>query len=297
MSRWHGWYALILLSWCSIALPASESGAAVTVRDDSGREVGLKKPARRIVALAPFLTELAFAGGSGDLLVGVSAYSDYPDAASALPRVGDAYGLDLERVLSLGPDLVLAWASGNGATQIDRLRQLGLTVYVSEPQRLHDVESTLERLGVLTGRQESAHAAAVAFRTDIDALRARYADQPTVRVFYELWHQPWITVGGSHLISDVIELCGGHNVFGDVAELAPVVDIEAIVARDPQVILVGADADQADSVRQRWARWMLASAVRESQVYVVAPELLQRQTTRVSEGATRACELIARARK
>lgn len=297
MSRWFGWVALILLSCCLTALPASELDERVSVRDDSGREVQLGRPAQRIIALAPFLTELVFAAGSGDLLVGVSEYSDYPDAARALPRLGDAYGLDLERVLSARPDLVLVWASGNGATQIERLRQLGLTVYVSEPQRLRDIESTLERLGVLSGRQQSARATAAKYRAGIDALRDRYANRSPVRVFYELWHQPSITVGGSHLISDVITLCGGRNVFADVAELAPVVDIEAVVARDPQVILVGAEAGQADAVQQRWRRWELASAVREGHVYVVPPELLQRQTTRVVEGATRVCKLIARARR
>ncbi len=297
MSRRAGWYALVLASGVSTAVLASPVDAPVTVRDDGGREVQLSQPARRIVSLAPFLTELVFAAGGGDLLVGVSAHSDYPEPATMLPRVGDAYGLDLERLVSLRPDLVLAWASGNGATQIERLRQLGLTVYVSEPQRLRDIESTLQRVGVLTARQQSAHASAAAFRSAIGVLRARYAGQPTVRVFYELWHQPWITVGGAHFISDVIALCGGHNVFADVDELAPVVDVEAIVARDPQVILVGAEASRADSVRQRWQRWTHASAVRDGHVYVVPPELLQRQTTRVVEGATRACELIARARR
>lgn len=297
MSRRAGWYALVLVSGVWTAVLASPVATSVTVRDDGGREVQLSQPARRIISLAPFLTELVFAAGGGDLLVGVSAHSDYPEPATMLPRVGDAYGLDLERLVSLRPDLVLAWASGNGATQIERLRQLGLTVYVSEPQRLRDIESTLQRIGVLTARQPSAHASAAAFRSAIGVLRARYAGQPTVRVFYELWHQPWITVGGAHFISDVIALCGGYNVFADVNELAPVVDIEAIVARDPQVILVGAEASRADSARQRWQRWAHASAVRDGHVYVVPPELLQRQTTRVVEGATRACELIARARR
>ena len=297
MNRWRGWRAFVLLSYFSMSLPATANGTDIQVRDDAGQLIELEQPARRIVALAPFLTELVFAAGAGDLLVGVSAFSDYPDEARAIPQLGDAYGLDLERLLSLRPDLVLAWSSGTGAAQIGKLRDLGLTVYVSEPRRLGDIGSTLERFGALSGRQHTARAAATEFGAAIDALRARYSGQAPIRVFYELWHQPWITVGGPHFISDVIALCGGRNAFADVNELAPVVDAEAVLARDPQVVLVGAESASDESVRRRWQRWALVSAVREGHVYVVPPELLQRQTTRVVAGATQACELIARARQ
>ncbi len=208
--------ALVCVAWslcCAIA------SAAVEVRDDAGRVVRLERPATRIVSLAPHLTELLFAIGAGDRLVGVTGFSDYPPAATALPRVGGLYGLDVERLLALKPDLVVAWRSGTAEAELDTLERLGLRVFRNEPRTLDDIATTMARLGTLTGDEPGANAAAADFRARVATLRDTYASRSPVRVFYQVWNDPLMTIGGPQPITQVIELCGGRNVFASVKML------------------------------------------------------------------------------
>lgn len=284
------WLVAALAAWLPLAAPA-----AITVRDDLGHSVRLATPADRIVALAPHITELLFAAGAGDKVVGVSSHSDWPRAARKLPRVGGAHGISLETILMLHPDLVVAWDSGNGSKAIARLRRLGLPVYVSEPQRLADIARTLEQLGRLAGTYAQARRAATDFRTGLQAL-ARHRDDQAVSVFYEIWPEPLITINGSHFISQVIRLCGGRNIFAGQQTLAPQVSIEAVLARRPQVIIVGGANNKRPAWLDAWRNWPELPAVRQNQLYFIAPDLIQRPTPRILQGTRRLCELLDRAR-
>lgn len=277
---------LLLLTLC---LPGF---AAVAVRDDSGREVRLEAPARRIVSLAPHVTELLFDIGAGGAIVAATEYSDYPDAAKRLPSVGGLGGIDLERIVALKPDLVIAWQSGTAQAQLDALVRLGIPVFRSEPHTLGDVATTLERLGTLTGHAREASTKADDFRSKVGALRATYASRAPVRVFYQVWNNPLMTIGGPHLITSVIELCGGRNVFASVGMLAPTIDAEAVIAADPQLIVTASENGDRRNDVARWSRWTSVSAVRHHRYLFLDPAVITRHTPRILIGAETLCRAI-----
>ena len=221
----------------ALACVAQTSSASVSVTDDAGDTITLAAPARRVISLAPHITELIYAAGGGARLVGAVSYSDYPPAAKQVPRVGDNRALDLERIAALKPDLIVVWRHGNAEQQIDRLRDLHIPLFFSEPRRLDDIATSLTRLGVLLDTSSTAQPAAEAFRHDIARLRTRYATRAPVSVFYEAWDQPLMTLNGEHMISDVIALCGGRNVFAGLKPLVPTVSTEAVLAANPDAIV------------------------------------------------------------
>jgi iron complex transport system substrate-binding protein len=282
--------AVLLLQW-----PLAPVQADITVSDDAGRPVKLTGPARRIVSLAPYITELLFAAGAGDAVVGVTEFSDHPEAARSIARIGSGTGLDLEAILALQPDLVVAWQSGNPAGQVERLQSLGMTVFMSEPRQLLDVPDTLLRLGRLAGTEQVAQANADNFIRRYHQLRQRYAQHPVVSVFYQIWGQPLMTLNGEHLFSDVVRLCGGRNVFADLPALAPQIDIEAVLAVDPEVIVVAADKKDSPLLAA-WERWPSLSAVAHGHVYAIARDRLVRHSPRILDGAEELCVILDGAR-
>ncbi len=279
----------LLLLW---ALPAVPAWAEIQVTDDAGNRFVLEQPAQRIVSLAPHITELLFAAGAGAAVVGVSEYSDYPAAAADLPRISGGSGLDLEAIVGLRPDLVIAWQSGNPAHQVKRLRQLGLRVFISEPRRLEGVADTLEHFGRLSGHPVQGQEQAAHFRRGFSDLARRYAGQDTVDVFYAIWQQPLMTVNGEHLISDVIGLCGGRNVFAEQPGLTPRIGIEAVLAADPQVIIAGGGERELPELLAMWAPWPELRAVQHRHLYTLPRDLMVRPAPRVLDGAERLCRLL-----
>ena len=271
----------LLVLWCA-------AGAA-QVTDDYGRRVELASPARRIVSLAPHLTETLYAAGAGSRLVGAADFSDYPAEARALPRVGNDAAIDLEAVLALRPDLVVAWPNALTHRPVDRIESLGIPVYRSEPRTLEDIARTLERLGVLAGAADSAHRAAQRFRSRAAELGARYAARPKVRAFYQVWDRPLLTVNGEHLISRVMALCGGENVFAAMPVFVPEVDREAVLHANPDVILGSAWLDA-------WRAFPGMAAAARGQLVAVPAELIQRHTPRILDGAEAVCRAFEAAR-
>ena len=272
------------------------SGAEISVVDDTGRTLRLAAPARRIVALAPHIVENLFAAGAGAYLVGVTEYSDFPAAAKKLPRLGDFARLDLEAIVALHPDLVIAWASGNPAAYLDKLKTLGLPLFISEPRSLADVAASVERFGQLAATTAVAAPAAQALRRRSDSLRRLYAGRPAVRVFYQLWNQPLATVNGKHLISEVLRLCGGDNVYAGLHQLAPTLDVEAVLAADPEAIIAsGMDAARPEWL-DMWKRWPALTASARGNLFFVPPDLINRPTGRVVDGAEIVCRHLQTAR-
>jgi iron complex transport system substrate-binding protein len=277
------------------ATPGAAAGQRVSVSDDEGRILALPRPAQRVVALAPHLTELVFAAGGGAKLVGVIRYSDHPAAARALPVVGDAFALNLERIAQLRPDLVLVWHSGLGQRQREQLRALKLPVYESEIRRVDDIAATLHRVGTLLGTAATADAAANSLMQRWIALQARYAARAPVRVFYQLWQQPLMTINGEHLIAQAITACGGVNVFASLPGLTPTVSWEAAAQSDPELI-AGARVDRQTMPQGRWAELTQVEAVKHQRYALLPPELLGRMGPRFIDGAQLLCEAIDKAR-
>jgi len=286
---------LLLVALLLLHGPGTSVRAAIRVIDDAGQALVLEQPARRIVSLAPNITELLFAAGAGDRVVGVTEFSDYPEAAQSVTRVGSGAGLDLEAILALRPDLVVAWQSGNPAGQVERLRSLGINLFISEPRQLLDVPDTLLRLGRLAGTEAAAQASADSFKRRYEQLRQAYAQRPEVSVFYQIWERPLMTLNGEHLFSDVLRLCGGHNVFAELPALAPQVDVEAVLAADPEVIIVAVDGEDSPLLAA-WRRWPSLSAVRQGHLYGIARERLVRNTPRILDGAGELCVILEGAR-
>jgi iron complex transport system substrate-binding protein len=283
---------LVLLAMLAVTLHAR---AQISVTDDTGNTLRLQTPATRIVALSPHLAETLYAAGAGGRVVGAVSFSDYPEGAKAIRRVGDAGRIDLEAVAALKPDLILAWQSGNPAAQVARLKSLGFPVFVVEPQRVEDVASQIERIGVLTGIR-AAEASAAAYRERLASLARAQIGKPPVTVFYQIWHSPLITVGGPQIISDLIRLCGGSNIFSSLATVAPVVTVEAVLAADPEVIIASGSNSGHPAWLADWRRWPRLTAVKRDNLRAIDPDLVQRHTPRLLDGAEQLCKILDDAR-
>ena len=277
-------------------LVGEASGDDVCAVDDADREVCLAAPAERIVALSPGATELLFAAGAGQRVVAVVDHSDYPPAASELPSVGSHERLDLERLVTLQPDLVIAWATGNPADQVARLERLGLPVFQIEPRDVEGIATALERLARLAGSAEEGRLAAENLRQGFAQVAAHHVAIPPVSVFYQVWDSPLMTVNDAHWIGTVIALCGGVNVFGDLSRLVPRIGEEAVLAADPEVIIAGGRGEENRSWLAHWERFPELTAVTRENLFFVPPSLLQRPTPRLLEGSRRLCETLEVAR-
>lgn len=295
---WRAFVASIslLFSYILTISPAhSQSADSLTVIDDDQRTVTLDSPPQRIVSLAPSLTELLFSLGVGDRIVGVMDYSDFPPQAASLPVVGRFDMLDMERIISLQPDLIVAWRSGNPRGALQRLAELGFSVYIAEPDSLDSIASHLQRLGRLTGKAAEAEALSQGFRQQLDTLRQQHLYDENVTVFYQVWHSPIISVGGTELINDMIAMCGGTNIFAELPT-GPKVNLEDILARNPQVIIASGSTEAAPDWLQNWLAWPDLDAVRGGHLYFIPPDLVQRHSLRALQGTRQMCQYIDQVR-
>lgn len=272
---------------------STKASATVSVVDDSGNTVMLTAPAQRIVSLAAHATELLFAAGAGNQVVGVSEYSDFPAAAKQLPSVGGSGQLDIERIVSLKPDLIVAWGSGNNRRQLARLRKLGLTVFESEPRNFEAIADSLERLGALVGRDDG-RLQAQQFRQQIQTLQQEYAGRSRITVFYQIWSTPLMTLNDGHLVSQAIKLCGGVNVFGQLKPLVPTISREAVFTTNPDMIIV---SDEKGNGLERWRSFKRMQAVASGNLMTIDGGVMNRAGPRVIEATRTLCEQVDQARK
>jgi iron complex transport system substrate-binding protein len=278
-------------------LPISpETLAEISVIDDTEKSVTLANPARRIISLAPHVTELLYAAGAGSRIVGAVEYSDYPADAKRIPRVGSGFGFDMEAIVAMQPDLIIAWQSGNPSWQVARLSSLGVPVFVTEPRRLDDVAGLLERLGRLAGTEVVAAKTAGEFRRQRAQLQARYSGRPPVTVFYQVIDAALLTVNGQHLINDVIDLCGGQNVFSGLPALTPRVDVESVLQKNPDALLASGHAPLWPAWRERWRAWPAFSAAARGNLFFIPPDLIHRHSPRILQGAEQVCAALDKAR-
>lgn len=299
MKTLRSFVLLSLFFFSSFLYPylSSTADASLILTDDRGRSIHLNRSARRIISLAPNITELVFAAGAGNKLVGVSSFSDYPDAAKLIPNIGDASSLDLERIVALNPDLVIAWGGGNRAVDIDKLEKLGLTVFVTKADRLEDISRLLRKTGKLAGTLEIAEISANAYDIELYKIKQNYKNRKQVGVLYLIWHQPFMTVGGNHIISDIISICGGINVFSAAPSLTLVVSEENILEIDPQVIISSMLFESPEAGAQElWQKFSYIKAMRNDHLFFVHPDLILRQTPRMLKATRRICEQIESAR-
>ncbi len=277
---------------------SASCAAEITVIDDLGRELSFESPAQRIVSLAPHNTENLFTAGAGAQIVGTVDHSDFPPAALDIPRIGNYKQFNVEAILALKPDLIIAWSSGNTQASVKQLIDLGLPVFYSEPGTFELIISNIERFSQLSGQTETAAPQLASMRETIRTLQQRYADQSPVGVFYQVWDQPLITLNGDHSVSRAIEICGGFNVFSEEPTIAPRINIEGIIAKNPQLILLaGHEKEQALKWMDKWEKWSAIDAVSHQQVKPIEADIVNRPTQRFIEGTRTICELIDAARQ
>jgi iron complex transport system substrate-binding protein len=284
--------ALLTLCWVLYVAPAC---ATIVLPQPGGGKLVLNEAAQRIVTLAPNLTELVFAAGAGDRLVGVVEYSNFPPAARQVPRVGDAFRIDLESVLALSPDLVIAWPSGNPPGALEKLVQLGLNVWRIEIRAPAEIADSLEHIARAAGNGATGMAAAAQLREQLGALRREHAGKPTVSYFYQVSSRPLYTVNGAHIISRGLALCGARNIFADLPALAPQVSVEAVVAANPMAIIAPRDGD-APMVLDSWRDWPALRAVKNQALFYLPADAISQATPRLLDSLETACGLFEEAR-
>jgi iron complex transport system substrate-binding protein len=291
--RWVRIAGLAASLW--LAAPAQAGGPLRNVTDDSGRTVTVVQAPLRIVSLAPGATELLFAAGAGAQVIATVEYSDEPPAARKIPRIGDVAAVDMERLVSLHPDVVVVWASGGNPAQRQKIAGLRIPMYEQQVARLADIPAGVRRLGVLAGTEAVADHAAQEMDAHLAMLTRQYsaAAGKAPSVLLQVWNRPIYTVGGKQLMSDALSICGARNVFGDLAEPGPVVDTEAVIARDPDIIIVAAPQGEGAVWVTDWKRLGSLSAVRNNKVVVFEDQALSRLGPSVIGATEGLCRLLA----
>ena len=287
------WLAALFM--LSLLVPSLAQAEKPCVSDALDQRVCLAEPAQRVVSLSPGATELLFSAGAGDRVVAVSAWSDYPAEAADLPQVGDSNRLDLEAIVSLAPDLVVAWVDGNSRSQLERLSDLGIHVFWLAPRTFDDIAAAVSDLALLTGLLDLGNERAEAFRAEMAALEAQYADVRPVKVFYQIWEQPLMTVNREELISKAISLCGGVNVFGELPRLVPRISREAVLEANPEAIITAGSSDDRQWL-EGWREFPGLAAVAADNLFLEPPDLLARPTLRMADGARHLCQTLEQAR-
>ena len=276
---------------------AAPTPAARAVTDDSGRSVRVPAAPLRIASLSPGATEMLFAAGAGSEVVATVEYSDVPAEARRVPRIGDAVSIDLERLVRIRPDVVVAWPSGGNPAQREKIARLGIPVYQQEARRLADLAASLRRLGALAGTAAQAEVAARGIEARLAALERTYGGGTQgahPRVLLEVWNRPLYTVGGRHLMTDALEACGARNVFADLPEPGPVVDIEAVIARDPDIIVAAGPPGESAAWLTDWKRFGTLKAVRNGRLIAFEDQALSRLGPSVLDATEALCRAIAR---
>ena len=285
------------LIFCLAGAVALNASAAITVVDDDGRQVTLQRPALRVIAMAPHATELVYAAGGAERIVAAVDYSDYPEAAKRLPRVGSNRQIDMERVAALKPDLIVIWMHGSSERQIEQIRAMGIPMYHSEPKKLVEIPDSLVRIGKLMGTEKVADAAATDLRSQLAALAARYAGRPPVRMFYQVWDKPLHTLNGGHIVSDAVRLCGGENIYAGMKVTAPVVSFESVLGEDPEAIVSTGERSKEDGGVAVWRPFTSMTAVRRDNLFRLDGNLLNRAGPRMIAGTAALCEKLELARQ
>ncbi|WP_114418319.1 cobalamin-binding protein [Marinospirillum perlucidum] len=273
------------------------TASSLQLTDALGREISLEKPVSRIISLAPHITENLYAAGAGNLLVGAVNFSDYPAAAQEIPRVGGYNQLDIEGILALQPDLVIAWHSGNPLPQVEQLQGLGIPVYYSEPRTFADIARNLRDFSQLTVHPEVGEEAARKFEAGIAQLREDFSQRRPVRVFYQVWEAPLMTINHEHLIHQALDACGGENIFAELDNLIPRISREAVLQANPEAIIGGGMGEDTPAWVDNWRVFDELQAVQNNHLYFIPPSLLQRATPRLLQGSQLLCSQLEQVRE
>jgi len=288
---------VLLVCVCVQVDAGMDKPTKLVVTDDMGRRIVLDNTAGRIISLAPHITENMFSVGAGSKVVGAVNYSDFPEDAKKIDRVGTYKKFSIETIASLRPDLIIGWASGNGLDKLQQLIDLGFNVYISEPKTLDSIADTLDRFALLSGNSQIGSNVSRAFRARLSTLRAENEAKDSVSVFYQVWNKPLQTLSDNHVISDVIRICGGRNVFGNSPIVAPKIGVEAVLKENPQAIIASGMGESRPEWLSEWLQWPHLQSVRHKDLYFIPPDIIQRHTVRILDGSEKMCGQLAEVRR
>src|ERR1700730_4961368 len=286
------------LAWLSTLLMLCASAAAagvVIVSDDTGRTVTLPSTPTRIISLAPGATEMLFAAGAGQHVIATVQYSDEPAAAKQVPRIGDVVAIDMEKLVALRPEVAVVWPGGGNPAQIEEIGRMGIPLYRQQVNALADLPWSLSPPGGLRGKRAGAGQAARNIEGRLANLSQTYGGGRHPSVLLQVWNHPIYTVGGTHLISDALTLCGARNVFGDLRDLSPAVDVEAVVARNPDIIVAAAPPGAGTEWLADWRRFTTLRAVRTGNLIAFEDQRLTRLGPSVVTATEALCKVLASA--
>jgi iron complex transport system substrate-binding protein len=272
------------------------TAADITLPQANGGTLNLSAPVKRIVTLAPNLAELVFAAGAGDQLKAVVEYSNFPEPVRQIPRVGDAFRINLERIIELEPDLVIAWATGNPQTALQKLEQLGITVWQVEITRPQEIADTVENIAHAAGTQATGQPVVRQMRNKLADLQRHNAHKARVDYFYQVAARPLYTINGQHIISRGLEICGGHNVFSDLSSLAPQVSLESVILENPQVMIAPENPGELPAL-DTWQDWPRLRAVHNRNLLYLPADGISQATPRLLDSIDLACKLLDEVRK
>ncbi len=274
----------LFIAWICIIVFTPTFGYEVT--DDAGQKIVLDHPPARIVSLAPDLTENLFALGLGEKIVGVVRGCDYPRDALKIPIVASYDSISVEKILSLHPDLIVAWRD---ARFIPQLKKLNVPIYLNQPHRITDIPKVLRNLGMLTETSRKAEEVALNFENHLARLKKTYSHEKPVSVFYQIWFSPLMTITRTSWINDVITLCGGKNIFENLRGSASSVSMEAVLLSNPEIII---GSRESHDLKNSWAHYKTLRAVKNKNVYTLNPDKIERASVRLLQGAEELCQII-----
>ncbi len=285
-----GRIVLLVVVFCGLGTAQSIT-ASITLPQANGESLILSSPARRIITLAPNLAELVFAAGAGGRLKAVVEYSNFPEQVAQIPRVGDAFRIDLERIIELKPDLVIAWKSGNPQTALQKLQQLGIRVWQIEITRPEEIADAVEHISNAAGTHDIGKAVALRLRNRLIDLKKQNADKTPVDFFYQIAPRPLYTINSQHIISRSLAVCGGHNVFSDLPVLAPQVSRESVIIANPQVMIAPETAGDPPALLA-WQSWSQLQAVQNNNMLYLPADEISQATPRLLDSIDLACKLL-----
>ncbi len=290
--------AMLSLTACQSDRQAPEPArqGTIQVMDGDGYPVVLKQPAQRIITLSPHTTELVYAIGAGNQIIATTRFSDYPVEARNLPTVGDVQQLDIEKIISHHPDLIVLWPSGSASRQVNELVKTGIPVYRTHPRKLADIPADMEKLGRLSGHQKEGDESADKWRDQLENLRQQYGASQKIKVFYQVYDRPLYTIGGTQIIDEAIALCGGENIFNDIHVLAPILSVETVLARNPDAIISTGGMSGGNGLAL-WKHFPELNAVKTDSLYFLDSDLISRPGPRMVQGIQLLCKNIEDARR
>jgi iron complex transport system substrate-binding protein len=274
---------------------AARSAAPLVVTDDTGNKLTLPAIPTRIISLAPGATEMLFAAGAGRHVIATVEYSDEPPAAKQVPRIGDVVAIDMEKLVALRPEVAVVWPGGGNPAQIEEISRMHIPMYRQQVNTLADIPGSLRRLGALAGTRDAAEQAARNVEARLATLARTYGNSRHPNVLMEVWNHPFYTVGGTHLMSDALKICGARNAFGDLKELGPVIDVEAVVARNPDIIVAAAPPGAGTEWLTDWKRFTTLRAVRNGNLIAFEDQRLTRLGPSVVDATEALCKALAAA--